>query len=204
MKLFLAVMLLSASNVAAQGVVFQTSVVPKPEEDILADCRYEIRIPNPAKPILSAGETVEDATRAFEFREALLFFTKFARMGDHGAARAASGMLDVQHLVEQDIFHGARWNAWTIHAAIQQNLIRAGIEAAELPPPASRAPANVRTLQLAGKIFSIQVIEERVQIEMVPARVRRGQANASAAHAVHAGARAIRARIIQIRFGEFP
>jgi len=53
MKLFLAVMLLLASNIAAQGVVFQTSVVPKPEEDILADCRYEITIPNPAKPILA-------------------------------------------------------------------------------------------------------------------------------------------------------
>ncbi len=40
-----------APSAAAQGVVFQTSVAPKPEEDILADCRYEITIPNPSRPI---------------------------------------------------------------------------------------------------------------------------------------------------------
>jgi hypothetical protein len=51
MTVLLAVMLLSASNAAAQGVVYQTSVAPKPEEDILSNCRYEITIPNPAMPI---------------------------------------------------------------------------------------------------------------------------------------------------------
>ena len=51
MRVLLAIALLSASNVAAQGVVFQTSVAPKPEEDIVSACRYEITIPNPAKPI---------------------------------------------------------------------------------------------------------------------------------------------------------
>ena len=34
MKLLPAVTLLLASNVAAQSVVFQTSVAPKPDEDI--------------------------------------------------------------------------------------------------------------------------------------------------------------------------
>jgi dienelactone hydrolase len=51
LRLFWAGILLLAPNVAAQGVVFQTSVVPKPEEDIAADCRYEITIPNPLRPI---------------------------------------------------------------------------------------------------------------------------------------------------------
>lgn len=47
----MAAILLSAANVGAQGVVFQTSVAPKPEEDIAADCRYEITIPNPSRHI---------------------------------------------------------------------------------------------------------------------------------------------------------
>ena len=51
MRLLLAGILLLAPNAAAQGVVFQTSVAPKPEEDIATDCRYEITIPNPSKPI---------------------------------------------------------------------------------------------------------------------------------------------------------
>jgi len=44
-------MLLTALEAAAQGVVFQTSVAPKPDEDILDACHYEITILNPAKPI---------------------------------------------------------------------------------------------------------------------------------------------------------
>jgi len=96
--------------------------------------------------IRSPRHPVEDVAGAFEFREALLFFAKFAGMGNHGATGAASGMLDVQHLVEQNVFYSARRNAGTIHAAIQKNLIWAGIVTAKLPPPASRAPANVRAL----------------------------------------------------------
>jgi hypothetical protein len=51
MRLVLFVMLVSASNAAAQGVVYQTTVAPKPDEDILGDCHYEITIPNPARQI---------------------------------------------------------------------------------------------------------------------------------------------------------
>ncbi|HKV63017.1 MAG TPA: hypothetical protein VJO16_13960 [Candidatus Acidoferrum sp.] len=51
MRLALAVMLFLPFIAAAQGVVCQTSVAPKPDEEILADCRYEITIPNPARPI---------------------------------------------------------------------------------------------------------------------------------------------------------
>ena len=47
----MAAMLLLAPGAAAQGVVFQTTVVPNPDEDIAADCHYEITIPNPTKPI---------------------------------------------------------------------------------------------------------------------------------------------------------
>src|SRR5204863_7331780 len=79
-----------------------------------------------------------------------------------------------------------------------------GIVTTTLPLSASRAPAKVRALQLAGKEFSIPLIEESVQIEMVSVRVRRCQANALAAHAVHAGARVIGARILKVRLGEFP
>jgi hypothetical protein len=51
LKLLWVAIFLVAPNAAAQGVVFQTSVAPKPEEDIATDCRYEITIPNPSRPI---------------------------------------------------------------------------------------------------------------------------------------------------------
>src|SRR5205085_7050466 len=51
MKVLLAVLLLAASQGPEQGVVLQTTLAAKPDEDILGDCHYEITIPNPAKPI---------------------------------------------------------------------------------------------------------------------------------------------------------
>jgi dienelactone hydrolase len=49
LRLLWVAILLFASNAAAQGIVFQTSVAPQPEENIATDCRYEITIPNPSK-----------------------------------------------------------------------------------------------------------------------------------------------------------
>jgi len=51
MRLLLATTLLLAPHAAAQGVVFQTSVAPKPEENIATDCRYEVTIPNPSRSV---------------------------------------------------------------------------------------------------------------------------------------------------------
>src|SRR5260370_34068696 len=105
-------------------------------------------------------------------------------MRNQGAARAASRVLHVQHLVKQDVFHRARRNLWTIHAAIQQNLIGPGIVTTELPAPTSLAPGDVRALQLPCEVFSVQLIEELLQIEMNSTRVRRGEPHTPAPHAV--------------------
>jgi hypothetical protein len=61
----------------------------------------------------------------------------------------------MQHFVKQHIFHRELRHALAIHAPVQQDVIWSGIVATELPPPASIAPANVRTLQRAVKISSV-------------------------------------------------
>jgi len=79
------------------------------------------------------------------------------------------GVLDVQHLVKQDILHGARRNAGTIHPTIEQNLIRPWIVTAKLPPPAPGAPSRCAGAATAGKVFSIELIEKSFQIEVFSA-----------------------------------
>src|SRR5882724_12612494 len=79
-----------------------------------------------ARPFLSPRKPVQNMPRAFKFGEALFFFTKFTRMGNHAAARPPRWVLHMQHFVEQNISHRARRNARTIHPAIQQNLIWSG------------------------------------------------------------------------------
>jgi hypothetical protein len=39
------------SEVVVQGAVFQTSVVPQPDEDLAAACRYEITLMNPSRRV---------------------------------------------------------------------------------------------------------------------------------------------------------
>src|SRR5689334_1134196 len=103
----------------------------------------------------SPRHAVEDAAGAVEFGEALFFFAKFARVRDESATGAPRGMLDVEHFVKQHILDGALRNARMIQAAVQQNLVRARIVAAKLPPPGAQAPADVRPLQFAAEVFRV-------------------------------------------------
>jgi len=54
-------------------------------------------------------------------------------------------VLDVEHLVVEDVFHGALRDVWAVHAAIEQDVSGAGVVAAELATPAFCAPADVGT-----------------------------------------------------------
>ena len=64
-------------------------------------------------------------------------------------------MLDVEHLVEEDVLDGAERNAGMIEAAIEQDLVRTGVVTAELASPAAKAPADVGFMQLAGEILDV-------------------------------------------------
>jgi len=150
----------------------------------------------------SAGEPVEEAAGAVEFGEALFFFAEFAGVGNESAAGASRGMLDVEHLVEQDIFDGALRNAGMIEAAVEQNLVGAGIVTAELASPAAEAPADMGFMQLAGEIFVIQLVEEFFQIEVPALRASGTQADTVPAHTIHAAARSARASVFEVRLEE--
>ena len=107
----------------------------------------------------STRQAIEDTARTNKVGKALFFPAKFAGMRNQGATGAPGRMLDVQHLVKQNIFHGELGNAGTIHAAIQQNAIGPGVIATELAPPSSAAPAKVRAFQHAIEISLIQLLE---------------------------------------------
>src|SRR5437879_3784127 len=152
--------------------------------------------------VKSARRAVEEAAGAFEFRKTLFFFAELARMRNECAAGSARGVLHVQHLVIQNILHDALRHAWMIEPAVEQNLIRARVITTELPPPGPRTPSDMRLLQLSREELSIQFFEHFFQIEMSPTRLGGRQANALAAHAVHATARAAGSRVFEVRFDE--
>src|SRR5260370_20787097 len=118
-------------------------------------------------PVKSPRQPVQHPARALEFRKAVFLGTKFPRMRDHAAARPSSRVLDVQHLMKQNVFHGAGRNAGTIHAAIEKNLIRPRVVTAKLSPPGPGAPSDMRALQLSREVFSIKLIVKPVQLQLL-------------------------------------
>ena len=150
----------------------------------------------------SAGKMVENATGADEIGEEFFFGTEFGRVGDEAAAGAARWMLDVKHLVVEDIFAGDLRNGGVVHAAIQEDLIGAGIVAAELAAPAFSAPADVGALQTSGKIPFVQLFEHFFEVEVSAARARGCETHAPSAHAADAAAGAAGARVVQVRLDQ--
>lgn len=91
------------------------------------------------------GETVEKAAGTVELRKELFFGAKFPGMRDERAAGASRGMLDVEHLVIEDVFDDELRNGRMIHAAIEKNLIGAGIVTTELASPGPSTPTQMWT-----------------------------------------------------------
>jgi len=155
-----------------------------------------------SEALRSSGQTVEEAAGSEEIGEALFFFAEFAGVGNEAAAGTAGGMLDVKHLMEEDVFDDEAGDFRAIHATIEKNLIGAGIITAKLAAPGARAPTNVRTAELGIEKNAIEFVKELVQIK-VPACRTGGGADAIAAKAVDAVARAMGAGVFEIGSDEF-
>ncbi len=64
-------------------------------------------------------------------------------------------MLYVEHFVVEDVLDGALRDVGAIHAAIEQDVIGAGVVAAELTAPGSIAPADVGAGEFSFEVFPI-------------------------------------------------
>jgi len=62
-------------------------------------------------------------------------------------------MFHVQHFVEQNVFNDELRHSGLVHAAIEQNLIRAWIVTTELATPATVAPTEMRSRQVSTENF---------------------------------------------------
>src|SRR6516162_3819621 len=111
-------------------------------------------------------------------------------------------MLDVQHFVEENVLDHKLRNAGTVHAAVQDDLVRAGIVTTELATPSPCAPGDMRAVEFGRKVFLIETIEERPKIMVPSLRRNMGQADAVPTHAADAFAGAARTRIRKIRLNQ--
>ena len=102
-----------------------------------------------------AGEAVEKTTGSVEFGEKLFFGAEFAGVGDEAATGASGGVFDMEHFVIEDIFDDELRDERMVHAAVEKDLVGAGVVAAELAAPTAPAPAEMRALEISREELSV-------------------------------------------------
>src|SRR2546426_1119512 len=149
-----------------------------------------------------AGEAVEEAAGAFELGEEFFFGAEFAGVRDKRAAGAARGMFDVKHFVVEDVFDDELRDEGMIHAAIEEDLIGAGIVATELAAPRASAPSEMGASERAAEEFLVERFEHGREVEVETLRIGGSGTDAGAAHALNALASALGASGIEQRLEE--
>jgi hypothetical protein len=71
------------------------------------------------KAHISTRQAIQGAAGAVEVGEEFFFGAEFAGVRDEAAPGPARGMLDVKHLVVEDVFDGVARDERTVHTAIQ-------------------------------------------------------------------------------------
>jgi len=109
--------------------------------------------------LLGTGQAVEKAAGAVEFGEEFFFGAELAGVGDERAAGATRGMFNVEHFVIKDVFDDELRNKRMIHAAIEKDLVGAGIVTAELAAPAAGAPTEMGSSERTAEKFPVERFE---------------------------------------------
>jgi len=111
----------------------------------------------------------------------------------------------MEHFVIEDVFDDVLRDERMIHAAIEQDLIGAGIVASELSTPGTSTPAEMRASERAAEKFLVEGFEHGRKVEVKTLRAGGGGTDARTAHALNALAGALGAGVIEIgldqRFG---
>ena len=110
--------------------------------------------------------------------EEFFFGAEFAGVRDKRAAGAARGMFDVKHFVVEDVFDDELRDEGMIHAAIEEDLIGAGIVATELAAPRASAPSEMGASERAAEEFLVERFEHGREVEVETLRIGGGRADA--------------------------
>ena len=126
----------------------------------------------------ATSDSLQKRLRQLELRKQLLLGMKLSRVYAPPAAAQPYGMLQVQHLVVNDVLDGVAGNQELVEDAADHDRIVRRIVMPEDAARLGRAPTHARTAQQSMKEAAVQILEDR--IEIVDAALRRMQPLASA------------------------
>ena len=91
-------------------------------------------------------------------------------------------MLQVQHLVEQDVFHRVAGHAWMVEDAADDDGVVGGIVVAETAAGVVLAPGKLRASHESVKEAAVEIVEDFFQMVVVAAGGADVLASAHLAH----------------------
>src|SRR5208282_792608 len=98
-----------------------------------------------------------------------LFVQKFSRVHAAAAAPEFYRMLQMQHLVEQDVFDGVAGHAWMVEDAADDDGVVGGIVVAETAAGVVPAPGELRASHEPVEEAVVEVVEDFLQMVVVAA-----------------------------------
>src|ERR1700728_674776 len=111
-------------------------------------------------------------------RKQLLLRLKLDRVHASAASPQPDGMLQMKHLVVDDVFQHVRRHGKVIENAADDDGIVRRVVVAQNTPSLSLAPAHSRAAQQSVKEARIQIVEEYVQVIKMPTRGAQALASA--------------------------
>src|SRR5208337_1280635 len=106
------------------------------------------------------SENLQKLPGVFQFRKHLLFRAKFPRVHTSPAPPEFDRMLQVQHLVEEDVFDGIAWNARVVEDAADDDGVVSRVIVAETAAGVVLAPGELRASHESVEKAAIEVVED--------------------------------------------
>src|SRR6266404_9357245 len=101
----------------------------------------------------------QEFARLLQFREALYFRQKFARMHASSAPPQFDRVLQMQHLVEENVFDGVARHARMVEDAADHNSVVRWIVVAETAAGMVPAPGELRAAHEPVEEAAVEVVE---------------------------------------------
>src|SRR5258708_6989958 len=129
--------------------------------------RKNLPMESRASPPVAPLNNAQEFARLLQFRKALFFCQKFARMHTSPAPPQPDRVLQMQHLVKQNVFDRVARHARMVEDAADNNGVVGGIVVAKAAAGMVPAPGELRPSHESVEEAAVEVVEDFFQMVVV-------------------------------------
>ena len=117
----------------------------------------------------TSSDDAQELFRMGQVREEVFFCLELARVDTPAAASQFDWVLQVEHLVVEDVLDDEAWNAGIVEYAADDNRVVGGIVVAEAVTGVFAAPGELRAAHQSVKEAAVEIVENFLEMVMMTA-----------------------------------